>query len=253
MERRLHGWRPRHLLPLVCAPVIDPGIDLPVSRRCICTWLTLATWVHRLDADHPDKDGLQLRRIAKVLKAFVKEAVWGGGDGCKVGVFLDYVSMPQRSRESHRRGKESAAAALAVAALAGADATAQAEASKAAFISEDDRTAEEVASFDRSLKVAAHLFDAHRPAHRPPPTPHCLPLARGSTCGTATRRRTCSSSTPTSPRARTRTCSPTHSDCPRGFDAELSGIAGIPDMVHPVDEALASPERAAALALRRDE
>jgi len=29
---------------------------------------------HRLDADHPDKDGLQLRKIAKVLKLFDKKA-----------------------------------------------------------------------------------------------------------------------------------------------------------------------------------
>ena len=164
---------------------------------------------HRLDADHPDKDGLQLRAISHVLKIFDKEAKqFPNRVGCKVGVFLDYVSMPQRSRESHRRGKESAAAALTEAALAGADEEAQAKASKAAFVSEDDRTAEEVATFDRSLKVRSPLPAARRPAHRLPPTPRCLPLARGSICGTATRRRTCSSSTPTSPRARRPTRSP---------------------------------------------
>ena len=124
---------------------------------------------HRLDAEHPDKDGLQLRKIAKVLKAFDKEAKQEHGAGCKVGVFLDYVSMPQRSRESHRRGKESAAAALTKAALAGADEEAQAKASKAAFISEDDRTAEDVATFDRSLRVSClPTCPQHRPALHPP-------------------------------------------------------------------------------------
>ena len=74
---------------------------------------------HRLDADHPDKDGLQLRKIAKVLKLFDKEAKETYDAGCKVGVFLDYVSMPQRSRGSP----------------------------------EDDRTPEELATFKRSLQV----------------------------------------------------------------------------------------------------
>merc|ERR1740130_2557807 len=71
-----------------------------------------------LDADHPDKDGLQLRKIAKVLRAFDKQAKKYGG-GCKVGVFFDYVSMPQRSRGS----------------------------------AEDDRTPDELATFKRSLQV----------------------------------------------------------------------------------------------------
>ena len=98
---------------------------------------------HRLDADHPDKDGLQLRKNAKVLKAFDKEAKYYGA---KVGVFLDYVSMPQRSRGSP----------------------------------EDDRTPEELATFRRSLMVRSpHRPAAHRPAHRPPPTPRCLPLITG--------------------------------------------------------------------------
>ena len=90
---------------------------------------------HRLDADHPDKDGLQLRKIAKVLKLFDKEAKKRGGAGCKVGVFLDYVSMPQRSRGSP----------------------------------EDDRTPEELATFKRSLQVRRR-HPAALP-HRPPPTP----------------------------------------------------------------------------------
>ena len=97
--------------------------------------LTPCPWRNRLDADHPDKDGLQLRKIAKVLKIFDKHAKLFGGVGCKVGVFLDYVSMPQRSRGSP----------------------------------EDDRTPEELDTFKRSLQVRRR-----RPAallHRPPPTP----------------------------------------------------------------------------------
>ena len=95
---------------------------------------------HRLDADHPDKEGLQLRAISHVLKIFDKHAKEEYGAGCKVGVFLDYVSMPQRSRGS----------------------------------AEDDRTPEEKATFDRALKVrrAATSLAAHTArAHRPPPTP----------------------------------------------------------------------------------
>ena len=76
-------------------------------------------WRNRLDADHPDKDGLQLRAISHVLKLFDQHAKKEYGAGCKVGVFLDYVSMPQRSRGS----------------------------------AEDDRTPEEKATFDRALKV----------------------------------------------------------------------------------------------------
>ena len=58
-----------------------------------------------------------------MLKLFEKQAKMSTfGEprpGCKVGVFLDYVSMPQRSRGS----------------------------------AEDDRTPEEKATFDRALKV----------------------------------------------------------------------------------------------------
>ena len=109
--------------------------------------------MHRLDADHPDKDGLQLRAISHVLKIFDKEAKEKYGAGCKVGVFLDYVSMPQRSRESHRRGKESADAAKAQKALAGGDTEAQAKAWKNAFDAEDYRTPEEKATFGKALKT----------------------------------------------------------------------------------------------------
>ena len=88
-----------------------------------------------------------------MLRAFDKQAKEYGA-GCKVGVFFDYVSMPQRSRGSP----------------------------------EDDRTPEELATFKRSLEVRAHtpLPPAARPT-APPPTPRCLPHTRGSTCGTATR------------------------------------------------------------------
>ena len=99
-------------------------------------------WRNRLDADHPDKDGLQLRKIAKVLKLFDEHAKLFGS-GCKVGVFLDYVSMPQRSRGS----------------------------------AEDDRTPEEKATFKRALQVrrAPTLLAAHLPV----PTAH---LSHPSTC-----------------------------------------------------------------------
>ena len=104
---------------------------------------------HRLDADHPDKDGLQLRAISHVLKIFDKEAKEEYGASCKVGVFLDYVSMPQRSRGS----------------------------------AEDDRTPEEKATFDRALKVrrAPTSLPPTPPfAHRPPPhTPQHLPAPLG--------------------------------------------------------------------------
>ena len=100
--------------------------------------------MHRLDADHPDKDGLQLRAISHVLKLFDQRAKEYGA-GCKVGVFLDYVSMPQRSRGS----------------------------------AEDDRTPEEKATFDRALKVrrAPTLLAAHT-ALCPPPPPPTHPSAR---------------------------------------------------------------------------
>ena len=96
--------------------------------------------VHRLDADHPDRDGLQLRAISHVLKIFDKEAKFYS-PGCKVGVFLDYVSMPQRSRGS----------------------------------AEDDRTPEEKATFDRALKVrrAATSMPTHSPC--PPPASYTHP------------------------------------------------------------------------------
>ena len=101
---------------------------------------------HRLDADHPDKDGLQLRAISHVLKIFDKQAKETYGAGCKVGVFLDYVSMPQRSRGS----------------------------------AEDDRTPAEKATFRRALQVrrAPNLLAAHRPCPHHPRLPHpsaCLP------------------------------------------------------------------------------
>ena len=129
---------------------------------------------HRLDADHPDKDGLQLRKIAKVLKLFDEYAKKWHGAGCKVGVFLDYVSMPQRSRGSP----------------------------------EDDRTPEELATFKRSLQVRRRPLPPCRTARLPPP--RCLPpFARASTRGMHMLKRMCSSSTPPSRRARRPTFSRT--------------------------------------------
>ena len=129
-------------------PALDPlasiALPAPPCPPHLCTWLTSPLprpGVHRLDADHPDKDGLQLRAISHVLKIFDKEAKEEYGAGCKVGVFLDYVSMPQRSRGS----------------------------------AEDDRTPEEKATFDRALKVrraptslAAHTAPCLQPASHSP-------------------------------------------------------------------------------------
>ena len=48
-----------------------------------------------LDADHPDIDGAQLRRLAFVLKAFANKA--GEKEGGKCGVFWDYCSCAAAS------------------------------------------------------------------------------------------------------------------------------------------------------------
>ena len=48
-----------------------------------------------LDADHPDIDGAQLRRLAFVLKAFANYA--GRNEGGKCGVFWDYCSCAAAS------------------------------------------------------------------------------------------------------------------------------------------------------------
>ena len=74
-----------------------------------------------------------------MLKLFDKYAKEEYGAGCKVGVFLDYVSMPQRSRGSP----------------------------------EDDRTPEELATFKRSLQVRRRPLPPCRTARLPPP--RCLP------------------------------------------------------------------------------
>ena len=78
-----------------------------------------------------------------MLKLFDKEAKRRYGAGCKVGVFLDYVSMPQRSRGSP----------------------------------EDDRTPEELATFKRSLQVRRRRPVPPCHTARLPP-PRCLPLER---------------------------------------------------------------------------
>ena len=71
----------------------------------------------RLDKAHPDRKGEQLRKWAPVFKAFAKQAEEYGG---KVGVFIDYTALPQRSLASHAPGAE------------------------------DDRTPEELATFKRA-------------------------------------------------------------------------------------------------------
>ena len=118
-------------------------------------------FVHgRLDADHPDRNGEQLRKIAPVLKIFAEFAKACGG---KVGVFLDYCSLPQRSRASHRAGAAAAEAAKAAARAAGADEEAQNKAAAKAHKSKDDRTPEELATFAAALAKCA------------PPAPSLLP------------------------------------------------------------------------------
>ena len=107
---------------------------------------------HRLDADHPDRNGEQLRKIAPVLKLFAENAKRNGG---KVGVFLDYCSLPQRSRASHRAGAAAAEAARAAAKAAGADEEAQNKAAAKAHKSKDDRTPEELATFAAALAKCA--------------------------------------------------------------------------------------------------
>ena len=129
-----------------------------------------------LDADNPDVNGEQLRRVAPVLKIFADEAEKKAGGKC--GVFWDYCScaaarveprptprplhigrppsrrLPQRSMEAHRKGRESAAAARAAAEAAGEDQAAQDQAAKEAFNREDDRTPEELETF-KQVRVAS--------------------------------------------------------------------------------------------------
>ena len=50
-----------------------------------------------LGRTHPDPHGEQLQKIAFVLKAYAAEA--RKVPGCRVGVFWDYASLPQRNRE----------------------------------------------------------------------------------------------------------------------------------------------------------
>ena len=53
----------------------------------------------QLDADHPDKNGLQLRKLAFVLKAAAKEAA---ERGYKFGVFWDYCACAAAPVEPRR-------------------------------------------------------------------------------------------------------------------------------------------------------
>ncbi len=95
-----------------------------------------------------------------MLKLFAEAAKSFGG---KVGVFLDYCSLPQRSRASHRAGAAAAEAAKAAAKAAGADEEAQNKAAAKAHKSKDDRTPEELATFAAALAKCA------------PPAPSLLP------------------------------------------------------------------------------
>ena len=83
-----------------------------------------------------------------MLKFFAEFAKEYGG---KVGVFIDYCSLPQRSRASHRAGAAAAEAARAAAKAAGAGEEAQDKAAAEAHKSKDDRTPEELATFSAAL------------------------------------------------------------------------------------------------------
>ena len=137
-----------------------------------CARLTLCPhrlFAHgRLDADHPDRNGEQLRKIAPVLKLFAEYAKEYGG---KVGVFIDYCSLPQRSRASHRAGAAAAEAARAAAKAAGAGEEAQDKAAAEAHKSKDDRTPEELATFSAALAKYA-----------PPCAALCSPFAALAVC-----------------------------------------------------------------------
>ena len=100
MERWKSGraWRGHHFLSLVGAPALDPCIG-PLHLHVACP----ASSAQRLDKDHPDKDGLQLRAISHVLKIFDNVAKTDCGPGCKVGVFID---CPQRSGASEEEEEE---------------------------------------------------------------------------------------------------------------------------------------------------
>ena len=141
---------------------------LPCGRLRSADPLPAPLFAHgRLDADHPDRNGEQLRKIAPVLKIFAERAKNGGG---KVGVFLDYCSLPQRSRASHRAGAAAAEAARAAAKAAGADEEAQDKAAAEAHKSKDDRTPEELATFSAALAKCAP------PCPLPAPLLFCRPL-----------------------------------------------------------------------------
>ena len=93
-----------------------------------------------LDRNHPDAHGEQLRKIAFVLKAFAAKALQY--TGCRVGVFWDYCSLPQKNLDGV-----------------------------------DDRTEEEKARFGRVLKGGINSLYGHQKTHvllvtTPLPTGH---------------------------------------------------------------------------------
>jgi len=83
-----------------------------------------------LDRNHPDPHGEQLRKLAFVLKAFAEKA--REYKGCRVGVFWDYPSLPQKSVGCSG--------------------------------DEDDRTKEEMARFKRALK-GINTWYGHQKTH----------------------------------------------------------------------------------------
>ena len=72
--------------------VKDASFDAPTNNLAV-----LVISAPDLDADHPDRDGLQLRKLAFVLKAFVRAAREYGG--AKVGVMWEVCSVPKLKLE----------------------------------------------------------------------------------------------------------------------------------------------------------
>ena len=108
--------------------------------------LILRTW--QLDADHPDKNGLQLRKLAFVLKAAAKRAA---EYGFKFGVFWDYCACAAGARRTSRPNAHRTGLAPTPLSLARRHRLPQ-RSREASAKGEDDRTAEEKATFGRGLK-----------------------------------------------------------------------------------------------------
>lgn len=89
------GIVPRYQDLEAAALVSRPQMELWRAGHSLAVLVLSYCW---LAADHPDPAGHTLRSIAFVLRAFATHAKARYGEGCRVGVFWDYLSMPQRSR-----------------------------------------------------------------------------------------------------------------------------------------------------------